>query len=89
MLKHLPRLVEYFLGMVAAAALLFFMSAILSDPFKKIAQLVNDRNVRTSMHDWMLILKVSVPSGLIWAALWLWFKGCEKKILEIYFSKAN
>jgi hypothetical protein len=85
--KRLPRLVEYFLGMVIAGALLFFMSAVLSDPFKKIALLLNDRNVHTTFHDWLVIFKVSVPSGLIWTALWIWFKGCEKKVLEVYFAK--
>jgi hypothetical protein len=89
MSKRAIHLAEYFFGMAIAAALLFFMSAVLSDPFKKIAQLLNDRTVHTTLHDWILILRVSVPCGLIWAGLWLWFKGCERKMLEIYFAKAS
>jgi hypothetical protein len=89
MSRRTLQIAEYFVGMVTAAALLFFMSAVLSDPFKKIAQLLNDRTVHTTFHDWMLILKVSIPSGLIWAALWIWFKGCERKDLETYFAKAR
>lgn len=81
------RLVEYFIGMALAAAILFFMTAVVAEPFKKIALLVNDHSVRKSFRDWGLILKVSVPAGIIWAFLWLWFKGCEKKFLEVYFSK--
>jgi hypothetical protein len=86
MSKRAVQMVEYFIGMVIAAALLFFMSAILSEPFKKIAQLLNDHSVLTTFHDWMLILRVSVPTGLIWASLWAWFKGCERKLLETYFT---
>jgi hypothetical protein len=89
MSKRALQLGEYFVGMATAAALLFFMSAVLSDPFKKIAQLLNDRTVHTTFHDWMLILKVSVPSGLLWAFLWICFKGCERKMLETYFAKAS
>jgi hypothetical protein len=81
MSRRTLQIAEYFVGMVTAAALLFFMSAVLSDPFKKIALLLNDRTVHTTFHDWMLILRVSIPSGLIFAALWIWFKGCERKVL--------
>jgi hypothetical protein len=81
------RLVEYFLGMALAAGILFFLSAVVAEPFKKIVLLLNDRSVKTTAHDWWLIVKVSVPTGLIWASLWLWFKGCEKKFLEVYFTK--
>lgn len=86
MSKRALKMVEYFIGMAIAAALLFFMSAVLSEPFKKIAQLLNDHAVHTTPHDWMLILKVSVPTGLVWASLWAWFKGCERKLVETYFT---
>jgi hypothetical protein len=89
MSKRAVRIAEYFVGMAMAAALLFFMSAILSEPFKKIAQLLNDRAVHTTVHDWILVLKVSIPTGLVWAALWSWFKGCERKLLETYFTPTD
>jgi len=81
------QLCGYFVSMMLAAGLLFFLAAGLAEPFKKIVLVMNDRQVTKTASDWLLFVFLSVPAGAVWASAWLWFKGSEKRFLEIWFSK--
>jgi len=77
-------LTAYFFGMILGAGALFFFSAILTDPFKKIVQMLNDPLVQKSGKDWVLFVASSSLTGLMWGGAWLWFKNCEKKFLDLW-----
>lgn len=77
----------YFAGSMLAAGILFFLAAGLADEFKKLVIFMNDRAITKTAKDWLLFFVISVPVGAIWIAAWLWFKGCEKRFLETWFSK--
>jgi hypothetical protein len=70
-----------------AAGVLYFISAVLNEPFRALVVRVNDPAVHKALTDWSLFIASSAFVGFIWAALWLWFKGCEKKFLEVWFEK--
>lgn len=80
-------LVQYFLGMAAAAGILFFLAAGLAEQFKQLIIVMNDRQVEKTAKDWLLFTVLTLPAGGLWAGLWLWFKGCEKKFLEVWFAQ--
>lgn len=83
------QLFAYFLCMMLAAGILFFLAAGLAEPFKKIMLVMNDRSVTKTTKDWALFVALSLPVGAMWASAWLWFKGSEKRFLEVWFSKAS
>jgi hypothetical protein len=82
-------LIFYFFGSMLAAGILFFLGAGLADQFKKLVLLMNDRSVTKTTKDWLQFFVLSLPVGTIWIAAWLWFKGCEKRFLETWFSKTK
>lgn len=70
-----------------AAGFLFFIAAGLAEPFKELVLLMNDKNTDKSIKQWLVFLVLSLISGAIWTLAWLWFKGSEKRFLEIWFQK--
>lgn len=82
------QLFKHFVSLMLAAGLLFFMAAALTEPFKKIVLVMNDGHVGKTPKDWALFVLLSAWVGSMWAGLWLWFKGSEKKFLEVWFAKA-
>ena len=73
--------------MTVAAGLLFFMAAALTESFRRLVLVMNDREIAKTFADWGLFIALAVPTGCLWACVWLLFKGCEKKFLEVWFSK--
>lgn len=80
-------LVAYF-GMLAfSAGIMFFLAAGLTEPFQELLKIFNDAKVEKSAGAWIQFVFWSVLCGSIWSAAYLWFKGSEKKFLDIWFSK--
>ena len=49
---------------------------------------MNDPKINKSAADWVMFLVISLPVGAVWAGAWLWFKGCEKRFLDVWFANA-
>lgn len=80
-------LVAYF-GMLAfSAGIMFFLAAGLTEPFQELVKIFNDAKNEKPVGAWVLFVFWSVLCGSIWSAAYLWFKGSEKKFLDIWFSK--
>ncbi|MEJ5029730.1 hypothetical protein [Comamonas sp. MYb69] len=80
-------LVSYFISLAASAGIIFFLSAGLVEPFQKLIKVFNDTTIHKSLNEWITFFGWSIFYGSIWSATYLWFKSCEKKFLEIWFSK--
>jgi hypothetical protein len=80
-------LVPYF-GMLAfSAGIMFFLAAGLTEPFQELLKIFNDAKIEKPMGAWVQFVFWSVLCGSMWSAAYLWFKGSEKKFLDIWFSK--
>ena len=80
-------LVVYFGMLTLSAALLFFLAVGLTEPFKMLVVYFNDPKPAKPFAEWIVFLLLSGMVGFVWAGAYLWFKGCEKKFLEIWFAK--
>lgn len=80
-------LAAYF-GMLAfSAGIMFFLAAGLTVPFQDLVKIFNDPNIDKPISAWLQFVFLSVLCGSIWSAAYLWFKGSEKKFLDIWFAK--
>jgi len=80
-------LAAYF-GMLAfSAGIMFFLAAGLTEPFQELVKIYNDAKTEKPAVAWFQFVYWSVLCGSIWSAAYLWFKGSEKKFLDIWFSK--
>jgi len=70
-----------------SAGIIFFLAAGLTEPFQNLVKLFNDPKIDKSTRDWAGFVFLSVVCGSMWSAAYLWFKGSEKRFLEIFFSK--
>ncbi|WP_406625930.1 hypothetical protein [Acidovorax sp. SDU_ACID1] len=86
MKKTIP-LFGYFLSTMLAAGILFFLAAGLAEPFKELVLLMNDKTTEKTTSEWLVFIILSIIAGTMWTGAWLWFKGSEKRFLEIWFSK--
>lgn len=80
-------LYKYFAGTALATSFLFFAAAALSEPFQKLVLLMNDPRIPHDPTEWVVFVITSILFATFWAAMWLWFKGCEKMFLDTYFKK--
>lgn len=80
-------LIGYVAMLMISAAILFFLAAGLVEPFKKLALYFNDPRTEKPVAGWLQFLLMSGLVGSVWVWAHLWFKGCEKKFLEVWFSK--
>lgn len=78
---------RYFAGTGLAASLLFFCAAALSEPFQKLVLFMNDPKIPHTPTEWVVFAITSILFATFWAGMWLWFKGCEKRYLDVYFEK--
>jgi hypothetical protein len=81
-----PLLYRYFAGTGLAASLLFFCAAALSAPFQKLVLFMNDPKTLHTPTEWVVFAATCIFFAACWSAMWLWFKGCEKRFLEVYFK---
>lgn len=79
----------YFLGVCISAAILFFCAVGLVEPFKNLALYMNDSDIAHTTSQWVEFVFLVIPASIIWAAIWLLFKGSEKKFLEEYFKNSD
>lgn len=86
-MKKIIPLFVYFLNTMFAAGVLFFLSAGLAEPFKELVLLMNDKTSEKTTREWLIFIILSLIVGTMWTGAWLWFKGSEKRFLEIWFSK--
>lgn len=80
------QLLWYFVAMMFSAGTLFFFAAGFTEPFKKWVLLFNDSNIEKPASAWTQFILLSLFVGFLWSTFYLWFKGCEKKLIEILFS---
>ncbi|WP_288739727.1 hypothetical protein [uncultured Rheinheimera sp.] len=85
--KRSLKLFIYFLGLMFSAGVLFVLTVGLSEPFQALVKIFNDSNIDHTMKGWMEFIFVSVFCGIMWSAVYLCFKGSEKRFLEILFAK--
>lgn len=85
--KRSLKLFIYFWGLMFSAGVLFVLTVGLSEPFHALVKIFNDPNIDHSMNGWIQFTVVSVFCGVIWSAIYLCFKGSEKRFLEILFAK--
>jgi len=64
------------------AAMLFFLTAELSDVFKEAIVYFNDPSLHHSMREWAGFYGLVVMVGCAWLPLYLVFKVCEKKLVD-------
>ena len=77
----------YFAMLGASAGVLFFLAVGLTKPFENLVVYFNDSKAEKPLSEWAQFLIMSTFVGSIWSAAYLWFKGCEKKFLELWFAK--
>lgn len=80
-------LVAYFAALSLSAGIIFFLAVGLTEPFQKLVRIFNDPNVDKPVGAWLQFVYWSVVCGSMWSAAYLWFKGSEKKFLELWFAK--
>lgn len=80
-------LVAYFSMLAFSAGIMFFLAAGLTEPFQELVKIFNDAKIEKPAGVWVLFFFWSVLYGSVWIAVYLWFKGSEKKFLDIWFSK--
>lgn len=92
-IQHIPKikpwlaLVCYFVTLSVSAGILFFLAVGLTEPFQTLVKTFNDSKVEKPATAWIQFVLWSTLCGTMWSAAYLWFKGSEKKFLEIWFSK--
>jgi hypothetical protein len=77
----------YFLTLSFSAGIIFFLAVGLTEPFHELVKIFNDPTIEKPIGAWAQFVSWSVLCGSIWSAAYLWFKGSEKKFLEIWFGK--
>lgn len=82
-----PALAVYFAMPAISAGILFFLAVGLAKPFEELVNIFNDSSVEKPIAAWGKFLGWSVLCGSMWSGAYLWFKGSEKKFLEIWFSR--
>lgn len=87
--SHALPLTGYFSMMMLAAGILFFFAAGFTEPFQKLVLLFNDPKTEKPAGAWAQFVMLSLYVGFLWTTFYLWFKGCEKKFLEIWFSQKS
>ncbi|MDD3294835.1 MAG: hypothetical protein PHG20_09145 [Geobacteraceae bacterium] len=80
------QLLWHFAVMMISAGALFFFAAAFAEPFRKLVLLFNDSKIVKPVSDWTWFVLLSLFVGFLWSFFYLWFKGCEKKIIEMLFS---
>lgn len=80
-------LVGYFATLSFSAGVIFFLAVGLTEPFQTLVKIFNDSKVDKPAIAWFQFLLWSVLCGSMWSGAYLWFKGSEKKFLDIWFSK--
>lgn len=80
-------LAAYFGTLAFSAGIMFFLAAGLTEPFQELVKIFNDAKTEKPAIAWFQFFYWSVLCGSIWSAAYLWFKGSEKKFLDIWFSK--
>ena len=85
--KSVLRLTAYFGALTFSAGIMFFLAAGLTEPFQDLVRLFNDSKTEKPLAAWFQFMLLSAFSGSIWSGAYLWFKGSEKKFLDIWFSK--
>lgn len=86
--KRRKRQAIYYFGMVAiSAGMLFFFTAGFAEPFQELLRLFNDKNVEKTAEAWWQFGLTSISFGVVWSGVYLWFKGSEKRFLEVIFTK--
>lgn len=80
-------LVGYFVTLSFSAGIIFFLAVGLTEPFQTLVKIFNDSKVDKPAIAWLQFVLWSVLCGSMWSAAYLWFKGSEKKFLDIWFSK--
>lgn len=77
----------YFGTLMLSAGIMFFLAVGLTEPFKMLVLYMNDQTVTKPATEWATFTFLSVLCGSFWVAAYLWFKGSEKRFLEIWFGK--
>lgn len=85
--KRWLKLVYFFLTLGFSAAIMYFLVVGLNEPFHRLIEEFNDPKKIKPISAWTEFLLCSLFYGSIWSAAYLWFKGSEKKFLDIWFSK--
>ena len=85
--RQTGNLIVYFGMLTLSATVLFFLAVGLTEPFKALVVYFNDSKPAKPFAEWIIFLLLSGMVGFVWAGAYLWFKGCEKKFLEVWFAK--
>lgn len=80
-------LAVHFGMLMLSAGIMFFFAAGLTEPFQELVKIFNDAKTEKPASAWFLFISLSVLFGSLWSGAYLWFKGSEKKFLDIWFSK--
>ncbi|WP_345984488.1 hypothetical protein WCX49_07560 [Sulfurimonas sp. HSL-1656] len=75
-----------FVTLSFSAGIIFFLAVGLTEPFQTLVKIFNDSNTNKSIGAWVQFIFWSVVCGSLWSAAYLWFKGSEKRFLEIWFE---
>ncbi|MFD0930860.1 hypothetical protein ACFQ1T_13810 [Methylophilus glucosoxydans] len=77
----------HFAALSFSAGIIFFLAVGLTEPFQKLVKIFNDSRTNKPICAWIQFIYWSTVCGSMWSAAYLWFKGSEKRFLEIWFSK--
>lgn len=77
----------HFSALSFSAGIIFFLAVGLIEPFQNLIKIFNDPNTDKPIGAWVQFIYWSIFCGSIWSAAYLWFKGSEKRFLEIWFGK--
>ncbi len=77
----------YFSALSFSAGIIFFLAVGLTEPFQNLVKLFNDPHTDIPIGAWIQFVFLSVLCGSMWSTAYLWFKGSEKRFLEIWFAK--
>lgn len=77
----------HFAALSFSAGIIFFLAVGLTEPFQNLVKIFNDPNTAKPFGAWVQFAYWSIVCGSMWSAAYLWFKGSEKRFLEIWFAK--
>ena len=83
MTQDSKRFAGYFIQLVFAVFLLFFVTVGLGKASADLLVYMNDAKVSKSISEWV-VFGVGAPlATAIWCLLWIWFKKSEKNCIEL------
>lgn len=77
----------YLIGLMTFLGAMFVLAALLTRPFNEMIVYLNNPNESRTWGEWAVFWSGALLLGPFWTCIYLFFKVCEKQILEYLLPK--